>query len=341
MSGFDRNMARLLLEICRFTYAAGFADAANANDRNDALAWIRSHAQLQANEPAILNGSKTSVACVATLPDRNIVSYMGTKTQFNTPANARKSIADWEENLDLLLVPFSMKSEQLGIDGPAGVGARDLGGKVHSGFLSELQAVQALVVRELLKNGGRNRPVIVTGHSQGGAEAALATRTLLAGGFNVECTYTFAAPRPGNAAFVATIPDDMPVHRIEFGDDIVPHLPPAIINKRAKNVVDALHLFPALSGKAGKFLDLLGRANSKAAFTGLGKLCYGSNKTRALRIDLDANEEDALFYDRVWSIARHPERWAEHHHLAGTSEEVGRGIKGNYTALVSNFTLVK
>ena len=43
---------------------------------------------------------------------------------------------------------------------------------MHEGFLEELRTVQAKIVLELFRNGGRERPVYVTGHSQGGAEAA-------------------------------------------------------------------------------------------------------------------------------------------------------------------------
>lgn len=37
-------------------------------------------------------------------------------------------------------------------------------------------------------------------------------------------------------------------------------------------------------------------------------------------------------------LIRHPKNWAEYHHLAGTKAEVEAGLKGNYTALVSEFT---
>lgn len=60
-----------------------------------------------------------------------------------------------------------------------------------------------------------------------GAEAALATRAFAAAGFNVAATYTFAAPRSGTIAYANSI--TTPVFRIEYGDDLVPHLPPMVV----------------------------------------------------------------------------------------------------------------
>jgi triacylglycerol lipase len=340
MMTFDRGFARLLLEICRFTYAAGFEDRVNAGDKQDALNWIKTVDGLLTDEPIILHGSKTSVACIAAYPDRNIVAYMGTKTQFNTFDNALASIKDWSENFEALQTPFKLASEQLGTGHPEDVDKNDLGGRVHHGFLEELAAVQGLVAEELLKRGGRSRPVYVTGHSQGGAEAALATRALLAGGFPVTSTYTFAAPRPGNLEFAKSIPATLPIHRIEFGDDIVPHVPPTLLGKEMQKIVNGLKAVAFLTEQARVLLNFLDRANAGNGFTGVGTLCYGSHKTKAFRVDISAEQEAALFYDRLWSLVRHPERWAEHHHLAGTTEEARKGIKGNYTALVSDFAMV-
>lgn len=339
MESFDRNFARLLLEICRYTYAAGFNDHTNTEDKADALSYITKAGGLL-NEPILLKGSTTSVACITSYSDRNIISYMGTKTQFNTLGNALASIKDWAQNFEALLVPFKLTDKQLGISHPQGIDINNLGGKVHKGFLEELSAVQSLVVEELLKRGGRDKPVYVTGHSQGGAEAALATLALLVGGFSVASTYTFAAPRPGNAEFAKSIPNALPIHRIEFGDDIVPHVPPFLIDKKILSMVEALKLLPILSEDTKILLDFVLQANAENSFTGLGKLCYGSQKTKSLRVDISTEQEMALFYDRLWSLIRHPEHWAEHHHLAGTTEEVNQGIKGNYTALVSDFAIV-
>ena len=337
MQTFDRAFARLLLEICRYTYAGVCDDAQNHADMLDALAWIRGPGNAPPDALKLLKGSGTSYACLAAYPDKNIISYMGTLTEFTAPHKARESLDDWLNNFRVAPVPFALSVEQLGADYPVTTNKDDLGGLVHAGFLSELRAVQATVVAELLAHGGRSRPVYVTGHSQGGAEAALATRALLAGGFPVVATYTFAAPRAGNAEFVASVPQTLPVHRIEFGDDLVPHVPPLTLLPQLQELAAGLKYVPFLDDEAKKLLDtVLGREVPRG-YAELGRLCYGSDKTQALRVDLDATAEAALFADRLWSLVRHPDRWGEHHHLAGTNRETAAGQKGNYTALVSDF----
>jgi len=265
---------------------------------------------------------------------------MGTKTQFDTKENALASIRDWSRNLDALLVPFSLTRDQLGVTPADTIDNANLGGRVHRGFLEELAAVQGSVVAELSRRGGKTRPLYVTGHSQGGAEAALATRAFVAGGFSLTATYTFAAPRPGNSVFVASVPAALPVHRLEFGDDIVPHVPPTLVSAEAQEIARGLLSLPLLGKDAKDLLGFFAQVNTNNSFQALGTLCYGSNKTRALRVDLSRADEAALFNDRLWSLVRHPERWGEHHHLAGTTEETHDGLKGNYTALVSLFTIV-
>jgi Lipase (class 3) len=339
-TAFDSAFARLLLELCRYTYAAGFADRRNDDDAQDALATLRRVGGPTFGTPLILRGSPTSVACVASFPDRNVVAYMGTKTQFDTRENARASIRDWSRNFDALLVPFALTREQLGAAPGDSIDNANLGGRVHRGFLEELAVVQNLVIAELLRRGGKPRALYVTGHSQGGAEAALATRAFVAGGFSVAATYTFAAPRSGNSDFVASVSTELPVHRLEFGDDIVPHVPPTLIGKGAQDIARSLLDLPLLGNDAKELLNFLAQTNTHNSFQALGTLCYGSNKTRGLRVDLSRDDEAVLFNDRLWSLVRHPERWAEHHHLAGTTEETKAGLKGNYTALVSMFTAV-
>jgi len=340
MNTFNRKFARLLLEICRYTYAAGFNDNAITGKEQDALSWINKIGGLTDGSPIILNGSKTSVACITSYPDCNIVAYMGTKTQFNSVNNTTASFRDWLENFKVRQVPFKLTSDQLGVGYPQGIDKDNLGGMVHECFLEELTAVQDQVVGRLLKCGGRNRAIYITGHSQGGAVAALATRALLAGGFPVMATYTFAAPRPGNLEFTRSIPDTIQVHRIEFGDDLVPHVPPIMISKEAQKIVEGLELLPFLTEESEMLLSFMQSTKFESSYVGLGTLCYGSHKTKALRVDMSPKEEASLFYDRLWSLSRHPEHWAEHHHLAGTTGEINHGIKGNYTALVSDFQIV-
>ena len=342
---FDQNLARLALEICRFTYAAGIGNAANAPDRSDALAYLKAHSNPLADPIPILGGG-TSFACVVPYADRNVVSYMGTKTEFGFNKLAelddllksgqvltmlpeaksiieqfRDSLRDWGQNGKARPVAFELEGRHIGQ--AKGV---TLEGRVHHGFLSELKAVQEGIVATLNRQGGVARPVLVTGHSQGGAEAALATRALAAAGFNVEVTYTFAAPRTGSAEFVNSV--KTPVHRIEFGDDIVPHLPPTLIKTALEEIV-AHHpvLLVALKAALHTVEDF--------GYVGLGPLCYGHPNEQQFHADLSATAEKALFEKRLKLLPKSPKHWGEHHHLAGTTAEVAAGERGNYTVLVS------
>ncbi len=337
MMSFDRELSRLLLEVCRYCYASDFDDKDNKNDGEDAFKYINKVSGITKDKLIRLNGSKTSVACIAVLPDKNIVSYMGTKTEFKDEFG--ESILDWIKNLDTVPVNFSLSDAQLGGKISSGIDKTDLGGKVHRGFLSELQAIQEKVVKTLEENDGRTKPVFITGHSQGGALAALATRALLAGDFFVSGTYTFAAPRAGDIDFCNTLPKILPIHRIEFGDDLVPHLPPRLIDSSIANILEGIEKLPFLPSETRKLLELM-PSQADNEFVGLGALCYGSNKTKAIRVDLTSDQENELFLDRLWSLIRHPDRWADHHHLAGTVKQVDEGNKGNYTALVSDFLLI-
>lgn len=337
MVAFDQKFARLLLEICRYTYAKSFDDASNEKDKLDALDWIN-----KAGAPdaiVMLKDDKkpsTSVACIAAYPDKNIVSYMGTKTQLNTLQNAKETILDWAENLEVLPTPFKLTAEQLGLN----QSSDNLGGHVHSGFLEELSAIQAKVVKELLNHDGKNRPVYVTGHSQGGAVAVLATRALLAGGFPVKATYTFAAPRPGDQVFADSIPASLPIYRIEFGNDIVPHVPPTLISRNIQALVEISLLTPSLNDRVKKQLNRLKNKSKGVRFVGVGLLCYGDHENRELRINITPDDETKMFKGRFKKLIANYKHWAEHHHLAGTSIEVSNGVKGNYTALVSEFPMV-
>jgi hypothetical protein len=152
MTTFDGLFARLLLEICRYTYAAGFNDEKNQGDKQDALAWIRNTGGFITQETTLLVGSVTSIACIASYPDRNIVAYMDTKTHCNTFENIIVSIDGWHKNIETLLKPFKLSSEQLGAGHPPDVDKDYFGGRLHEGFPHELAAAQAQVTATLPAN---------------------------------------------------------------------------------------------------------------------------------------------------------------------------------------------
>ena len=97
-----------------------------------------------------------------------------------------------------------------------------LPGLVHSGFASAADAVYP-TVRVLLSTIGQDRPILVTGHSLGGAMASLVGFRLARDGFHVRAIYTFGSPRAGDRHFRDNYP--VPNHRFVNDNDLVPHLP--------------------------------------------------------------------------------------------------------------------
>jgi triacylglycerol lipase len=104
----------------------------------------------------------------------------------------------------------------------------DLPGKVHRGFLASLDTLWPRLIQFLQSTHDKTKPLYVTGHSKGGGLAFLAGYRLWKNSFEPTATYTFAAPRVGDAGFAALFDDKLKskTWRLEYRDDIVPHLPP-------------------------------------------------------------------------------------------------------------------
>ncbi|KAL5202786.1 hypothetical protein ABZP36_013738 [Zizania latifolia] len=104
--------------------------------------------------------------------------------------------------------------------------------KVHSGFYS---AYHNTTLRDGVVNGIQkareaygNIPIMVTGHSMGGAMASFCALDLLVNyGLKDVTLMTFGQPRIGNAVFASCFKCHLPnAIRVTNEHDIVPHLPP-------------------------------------------------------------------------------------------------------------------
>src|SRR5262249_21503493 len=101
-------------------------------------------------------------------------------------------------------------------------------GEVHGGFLAALQPLWDRVVVEVEKQRVgplASVPLLVTGHSKGGAMAALAAWRLQTVRGIPTRVVTFAAPKSGNRTYRDAYPAQVDHTRYEYADDIVPHLP--------------------------------------------------------------------------------------------------------------------
>jgi predicted lipase len=83
--------------------------------------------------------------------------------------------------------------------------SREQGVHIHTGFIDALDEVWGELAEAVVES---NLPVVVTGHSLGGALASLAALRLTMGGSDVEAVYTYGQPRTGHSDF-RTLYDDM------------------------------------------------------------------------------------------------------------------------------------
>lgn len=105
-------------------------------------------------------------------------------------------------------------------------------GRVHAGFIAAVSALWTDAANEMRRQLALNKgqtTVLITGHSKGGAMAALAALKWLQETDTKPVVETFAAPRAGNDDFAAALNKMLPnFKRFENRNDIVPHLPPHI-----------------------------------------------------------------------------------------------------------------
>jgi pimeloyl-ACP methyl ester carboxylesterase len=97
----------------------------------------------------------------------------------------------------------------------------DYDGRVHQGFSSVLKRTWPRV--EAVLDTARDKPLFLTGHSMGGALSVLTACRLAKAGRPPVATYTFGAPRCGDAAFCAGYA--LPTYRVVNRLDLVPEVP--------------------------------------------------------------------------------------------------------------------
>jgi len=140
---------------------------------------------------------------VASDDDVTVVCFRGTQEK-----------RDWLTDLD---------SSRVEYEKPEGVNTKWM---VHRGFWIAY-ALIAEKLLEAIREHGAHKPLLITGHSLGGALAAVAALDLAARSF-ASRLYTFGQPRVGDAYFVRALSNAaLGYHRFVNNNDIVPRLPPA------------------------------------------------------------------------------------------------------------------
>ena len=243
----DKKTAVRLAKACLWAYEFGLS-------RVEELLKFDGAAPEKTSVVSDDQNTSTSFAGVIEYADVTIVAFQGTITEFERDGVFRfDSVVDWFQNFKIKQV----KTNESGLPGD-----------VHFGFLDQLN----LIYEEVKSKLDKEKPVVLTGHSQGGAIACLATKKLELDGFTVKETYTFASPRPGDAEFANSI--KTPVFRVEFGHDIVPHVPPTLMQGGSVGRI------LALMGLTGKLPDLLAsfakmlKEAEENSYTSVGSLTY-------------------------------------------------------------------
>ncbi|MEM7793442.1 MAG: lipase family protein [Cyanobacteria bacterium P01_C01_bin.118] len=138
-----------------------------------------------------------------------------------------QEIRDWYTNFSTKLRKFTIRRE-----GQTSISSYK--GRVHTGFFLAWASVERRVLAQIrswqkeLKPGEQLPPLVVTGHSLGGALATMAAASLQDNNISVAGLYTYGQPRVGDRSFTRQLNTNLAnkVFRFINNNDIVPHVPP-------------------------------------------------------------------------------------------------------------------
>jgi len=138
-----------------------------------------------------------------------------------------QELKDWQTNFRTRLQKFALTTQMETLDEDASPPK----GQVHRGFQTAWNSVERGIIKQIrLWNEGRKvpLPLLITGHSLGGALATVAAASLVKRKYPVQGLYTFGQPRVGDLIFSAEINILLKgkVFRFVNNNDIVPHIPP-------------------------------------------------------------------------------------------------------------------
>jgi hypothetical protein len=162
-------------------------------------------------DPAVVRGGPREIdgCLVGEIEDGIVVAFRGT-----LPFNIHQisSIRDWINDFEA-----------------DPINAAGFPGAVHRGFFSALDVLADGIAAQLQQQrvgALANMPLLITGHSKGGAVAGLAAWKFQGIENTPVKVVTFAAAKPADAQFRAAYTQAGIDHvRFEYNDDIVPHVP--------------------------------------------------------------------------------------------------------------------
>ncbi len=165
------------------------------------------------DEISTVVSEEINAALVGATDTEIIVAFRGTLPITHDFDEQLDSVFDWANDADLKFTTDTLISP----------------GRVHQGFRDALHSLWEDVLGAVQKRRQTSKlPVIVTGHSKGGALARLAALRLQSEKIDVAGVYTFGAPRTGDIVFAEDYAKRILLDiRFENQNDIVPHIPPA------------------------------------------------------------------------------------------------------------------
>ena len=158
-----------------------------------------------------------------------------------------KEPVDWLTNLNAKMVQFT-----------EGVG------KIHAGFYKAFSSAQS-IVEGVVRGMNPDKPIIICGHSLGGALANLVAAYLRKKNHSKIMLYTFGSPLVGDIDFTYHFSKFQPIvaFRFVYNQDLIPMVPPPHSHLRINVLILALHdplfLLPATYDPFGKPFSHLGK----------------------------------------------------------------------------------
>jgi len=203
----DLDTAVRMAKACDVAYSIGAPGGITSSRYYDNVGFT--------SEPNAFAAAIINAALVGTTGSEVILAFRGTlRIDTDNWDEFVESVQDWANDGAVKLVDVSYTA-----------------GLVHQGFQRSLDLLWPDLIDAVRSQQTASKlPVIVTGHSKGGALASLAAMRLQNETGISPCVYTFASPRAGNTQFARDYNAKLPKSwRFENSDDLVPHLPPTVL----------------------------------------------------------------------------------------------------------------
>lgn len=267
ITGYDATNAYLLAYLACTSYPVGLAAAVEKSDQDpgsyDLYAWdvtpdkyveaFKSHMLPFFGSGAtvsffheIRGGYDPEVLCIST-PSTLFLSFRGTDRVGRKEADP--GLYDPYEWGEWVGTDFQFVAIE--------TGNPKIPGRVHEGFWNSLVDIRADVLHWMsVRDPRKEKKLWITGHSLGGAQAQVFAAYATANGRRPDGVYVFGAPHVGDAAFVASLDQQLGsrLQRFDFVDDPITVLPPYLsgyARAGSRNYYSDLHSLDQNAGERG------------------------------------------------------------------------------------------